>query len=108
MLQRQKNSPSRLRFRPPLPGTFGLRLAASSYGPQERLRPTRAPCSVQGETYGLGRVPTRGERPRKPRYLRMGPGEILWISCRRAPASGERGVEAREQPRHVVEAARRV
>src|SRR6476661_5882851 len=42
-----------------------FRLAASAYCPQERLRPTRAPCSVQGETYAVGHGSARGERPRK-------------------------------------------
>src|SRR5436190_3400710 len=43
----QKDSPSRFRFRPPLLLTFRLGLAAFSYGPQVRFRPTRAPCSAQ-------------------------------------------------------------
>src|SRR3954464_11111576 len=38
--------------------------SASAYGPRERLRPTRAPCSVQEPTYGAGgggaRVPKSG------------------------------------------------
>src|SRR6476660_5181681 len=75
-----------------------FRLAASPYSPQERLRPTRAPCSVQEQTYAVGHASARGERRRKARSLRVGPGEILWISC-------ELGVEPREQRRHVVESA---
>jgi hypothetical protein len=43
------NTPSRWRFRPPPPRTFRLRLAASAYSPQRRLRPNRAPCSVQDD-----------------------------------------------------------
>src|SRR5690348_3363865 len=33
---------------------------ASAYGPRERLRPTRAPCSVQERIYGLGPGGARG------------------------------------------------
>jgi hypothetical protein len=40
---------SRWRFRPPPPRTFRLGLAASAYSPQRRLRPNRAPCSVQSD-----------------------------------------------------------
>jgi hypothetical protein len=36
--------------------------SASAYGPRERLRPTRAPCSVQGRTYGLRRRRARAPR----------------------------------------------
>jgi hypothetical protein len=38
--------------------------SASAYGPQERLRPTRAPCSVQEATYAPRLPAARGfERP---------------------------------------------
>jgi hypothetical protein len=40
-------TPSRWRFRPPSPRTFRLSLSASAYSPQRRLRPNRAPYSVQ-------------------------------------------------------------
>ena len=68
-----------------------FRLAASAYCPQERLRPTRAPCSVQGETYAAGRGRARGERRRKVRSLRVLPGEILWISHELGVEAGKHG-----------------
>src|SRR5438309_1616349 len=56
----QKNSPSRLRFRPPLALTFRLSLATLPYCLRVRLRPTRAPCSAQAGHYEAARACARG------------------------------------------------
>jgi hypothetical protein len=45
------DTPSRWRFRPPSPRTFRLGLSASAYSAQRRLRPNRAPHSVQERPY---------------------------------------------------------
>ena len=82
-------------------------LSASAYSPQARLRPTRAPCSVQGETYAAGHGQTRGERRRKLRSLRLEAGEILWISPGgMASVSRTRSVEACHGRRGLVPCAR--
>ncbi len=56
------NSASRVRFRPPPRRTFGISLAASSYGLSVWTRPTRVPCSLQEANYGQIE---RGSRARK-------------------------------------------
>src|SRR5438445_13841207 len=53
--------------------------SASAYRPRERLRPTRAPCSVHEERTRDGHGGSRGEGCEKARSLRRGPGENVWI-----------------------------
>src|SRR5205085_5940769 len=48
-----KKSPSRFRFRPPLPLTFRFRLATAPYCLRTRFRPTCAPCSAQSPRYEM-------------------------------------------------------
>src|SRR5438132_10768740 len=64
----KKNSPSRLRFRPPLRLTFRSGLAASTYCLPVRLRPTRAPCSVHTGSYGLAGRRSRGRKTKKTQF----------------------------------------
>src|SRR3954464_5991578 len=95
MLQRQKIHRAGCAFVRLSRELSAFRLAASAYSPQERLRPTRAPCSVQGETYALGRGPTRRARGGKQRSLRIDPGEILWISRAAHESAGGSSLELR-------------
>jgi hypothetical protein len=84
---------------------------ASAYGPQERLRSTRAPCSVQGRIYGLRRVPAslavthlphfaRAKLSTFPRLFRR-PGENP-VDQWRSPVAGVTVVSSR-RPERVLE-----
>ena len=78
---RTKNSPSRWRFRPPLPRTFGFRLlpsgAASTYS-----------RSVLGARRNL-RVETRPCKPRRHTFAAFCAREIVHISTTFPPVWGE-------------------
>ena len=106
VLQRgQKNSPSRLRFCPPPPGTFGFRLAASPTALRSGfdLLALRARCKGKPTVSDLSRQEGRGVE--KHALCEWDLGKSCGFHATR---SSERGVEAREQRRHVVEAARLV
>ena len=63
-----KKSPSRFRFRPPLPLTFRFRLATAPYCLRTRFRPTCAPCSAQSGNYGTQEGGSRGLKTPGPQF----------------------------------------
>src|SRR5213594_2406761 len=65
-----RGSPTRWRFRPPVPLTFRLGLAASPYGPQDELRSSGAPWSAHTGIYATVDLVARGCRGRNLRSLR--------------------------------------
>src|SRR2546421_13010569 len=64
----QKNSPSRFRFRPPLPLTFRFRLATAPYCLRTRFRPTCDPFSAQSGSYGMRGGRSRGRKRSWPQF----------------------------------------
>ena len=64
----KKNSPSRFRFRPPLPLTFRFRLATAPYCLRTRFRPTCDPFSAQSGSYGMQGGRSRGRKRSWPQF----------------------------------------
>ena len=74
-----------------LSSTVPRGLSASAYGPRERLRPTRAPCSVQGSSAVGGPRPFKRGEVRKNCAL-CGPGLGRTLADRRGAVPGRRVV----------------